>query len=169
MVPHLRRPERSEGPHACYARRPCRDARSFAALRTTVKAFPSIGRLLDGNGPELGPMVFFGCLLNTASAASGDLWCLRRIRLAGVGRNRRADLRRVLELALVALRHRLERREILAAHRRAHRELLRERIHGMAGAIELVVQVRTGRHAGSADEADHLALAHRDTGLDAGT
>src|SRR5476649_1308931 len=96
---------------------------------------------------------------STASAAGGDLWRLRRVRLLGVGSGDRADLRRVLELTLIALRHRLERREILAAHRGTHRELLRERIHGMAGAIEFVVQVRTGRHAGCADEADHLALA----------
>ena len=52
---------------------------------------------------------------------------------------------------------------------RAHGELLRQRIDLPAAAMELVVQVRAGRHAGRADEADHLALAHGDAGLDAGT
>ena len=60
-----------------------------------------------------------------------------------------------------------KRARVLAADRGAHGELLRQRIDRLAAAIELVVQVRAGRHAGRADEADHLALAHRDAGLDA--
>ena len=92
-------------------------------------------------------------------------WQLGSLGLAGfaVGHDRR-----VLHLREILLRQRLEARGILAADRGAHGELLRQRIDLPAAAMELVVQVRAGRHAGRADEADHLALAHRDAGLDAG-
>ena len=67
------------------------------------------------------------------------------------------------------LRQTLEARRVPAADLRAHGELLRQRVDLPAAAMELVVQVRARRHAGRADEADHLSLAHGDTGLDAGT
>src|SRR3954466_7264048 len=106
-----RHPNRPEGP--CLSTKTLCDSgvRSFAALRTTG-AFPSTARLLDGIGPDLGPIMFFGCLLNiaalaAASAAGGDLGRQRYVRLLDVGGGDCTELRCVLELALVALRHRL--------------------------------------------------------------
>src|SRR5438552_8817844 len=87
---------------------------------------------------------------------------LRRARFLGLGRLDVGHNRRVLHLAEVLPRQSLETRGILAAHRGTHGELLGQWIDLLAAAVELVVQVRAGRQAGRADEADHLALAHRD-------
>src|SRR5262249_49676736 len=98
--------------------------------------------------------------------ALGDLRRARFLRLCRLGGG---EGRGVLHRREVLPRQRLEVRGILAGPHGAHRELLGQRIDRPAAAVELVMQVRTGRQAGRADEADHLALAHHDAGLDAGT
>src|SRR5262249_59368186 len=99
----------------------------------------------------------------TCSPASAPALCNRRGSLPAryLGWLLRLDVGdrwRVLELAEIIARLRLEAREVFAAQRRTQGELLGQRIDRCVAAIELVVQVRAGRHAGRTDEADHLAL-----------
>src|SRR5947209_5057671 len=98
------------------------------------------------------------------SAAAGE-GCRRRLWF----RRRLGDMRRVLELVGVVARQSLEALQVLAAKSGAQCELLGQRIDRLVAAVELVVQMRPGRHAGRADKADHLALAHRHARLDART
>src|SRR5216684_1975245 len=95
------------------------------------------------------------------SVALRDLRRGRLFRL-GIGHDRRT-----LHLVEILPRQPLETRGVLAADCGAHGELLCQWIDLPAAAMELVVQVRPGRHAGRADKADDLALAHGDTGFDA--
>ena len=134
-------------------------------------------------------MTFGFCVTAGLSAAAVPLAAVVSLRFFGTGRERAAmlgwrlsfavwrlparlgrivvervgpgRLRRVLELRQILAGEPLEAGEVLAAERGLHRELLRQRIDRMPAAVELVMQMRAGRHAGRADEADHLALAHR--------
>ena len=63
----------------------------------------------------------------------------------------------------------LETCKVLAAETVAQRRARHaERVHGLPVAMQLEMQVRTGRQAAAADEADHLALTHTRAAPDAG-